>query len=219
MAIRLTKGENVSLGQLTGEKKFKIGLSWDVKAGQNHDLDAIALLLNDRVQNGGKCINESFCAAYFNGTDPGRSDFDKVTFRLPDGNFGFQSIDGAVKLMGDARNGEKSGWDEEINIDLEKLDPRVKSILILVNIYSDNPAVNFGQVKNAVAEVCVGNSDIPEIVTEMSEDNSSAKCLRFVEIYKRTKPDGTVDFKMASLLDGSMNDLESELRVFGLPVE
>lgn len=218
MAIKLKKGETVSLSQLSGTKKFRAGLSWDFK-GQPQDLDCIALLLNDRVQNGGKCISESFCAAYFNGTDPSRADFDKVTFRLPDGTLGFQSIDGAVKLLGDARDGSKAGWDEELQIDLTKLDPRVKSILILVNIYSDDPAINFGQIKNAQIEVCEGESDIPELCYEMSEDMSSMRCLRVCEIYIREKSDGTKEFKLAALGDGSRNDLEAELREFGLPLE
>ena len=90
--------------------------------------------------------------------------FDKITFRNPDGTLGFRSIDGACKLLGDARTGDVSenGDDEVIEIDLSKVDPRTKSILIAVNIYSPGGS-NFGQVKNPVVSIYKDNSDISEI--------------------------------------------------------
>ena len=212
--VKLVKGQNINLTrQFNGQTKFRVGLSWDTGA-QTFDLDAIALLLTDKVDSGGKVPNEDFAAAYFN-NDPDRPNYQKITFQTPSGNVGFQSIDGSVKSFGDNRTGEGSGDDETIELDLSKVDPRVKSILILVNIYTeDDPTknFNFGMVKNAVVKLYEGNSDVPALCFELSEDFSTEHNLEFVEVYLHNN-----EWKFKALGNGNNNTFAEELKKFGIP--
>lgn len=212
--VKLVKGQNINLTrQFNGQTKFRVGLSWDTGA-QTFDLDAIALLLTDKVDAGGKVPNEDFAAAYFN-NDPDRPNYQKITFQTPSGNVGFQSIDGSVKSFGDNRTGEGSGDDETIELDLSKVDPRVKSILILVNIYTeDDPTknFNFGMVKNAMVKLYEGNSDVPALCFELSEDFSTEHNLEFVEVYLHNN-----EWKFKALGNGNNNTFAEELKKFGIP--
>lgn len=212
--VKLVKGQNINLTrQFNGQTKFRVGLSWDTGA-QTFDLDAIALLLTDKVDSGGKVPNEDFAAAYFN-NDPDRPNYQKITFQTPSGNVGFQSIDGSVKSFGDNRTGEGSGDDETIELDLSKVDPRVKSILILVNIYTeDDPTknFNFGMVKNAMVKLYEGNSDVPALCFELSEDFSTEHNLEFVEVYLHNN-----EWKFKALGNGNNNTFAEELKKFGIP--
>lgn len=212
--VKLVKGQNINLTrQFNGQTKFRVGLSWDTGA-QTFDLDAIALLLTDKVDAGGKVPNEDFAAAYFN-NDPDRPNYQKITFQTPSGNVGFQSIDGSVKSFGDNRTGEGSSDDETIELDLSKVDPRVKSILILVNIYTeDDPTknFNFGMVKNAMVKLYEGNSDVPALCFELSEDFSTEHNLEFVEVYLHNN-----EWKFKALGNGNNNTFAEELKKFGIP--
>lgn len=212
--VKLVKGQNINLTrQFNGQTKFRVGLSWDTGA-QTFDLDAIALLLTDKVDAGGKVPNEDFAAAYFN-NDPDRPNYQKITFQTPSGNVGFQSIDGSVKSFGDNRTGEGSGDDETIELDLSKVDPRIKSILILVNIYTeDDPTknFNFGMVKNAMVKLYEGNSDVPALCFELSEDFSTEHNLEFVEVYLHNN-----EWKFKALGNGNNNTFAEELKKFGIP--
>lgn len=212
--VKLVKGQNINLTrQFNGQTKFRVGLSWDTGA-QTFDLDAIALLLTDKVDSGGKVPNEDFAAAYFN-NDPDRPNYQKITFQTPSGNVGFQSIDGSVKSFGDNRTGDGSGDDETIELDLSKVDPRIKSILILVNIYTeDDPTknFNFGMVKNAMVKLYEGNSDIPALCFELSEDFSTEHNLEFVEVYLHNN-----EWKFKALGNGNNNTFAEELKKFGIP--
>ena len=212
--VKLVKGQNINLTrQFNGQTKFRVGLSWDTGA-QTFDLDAIALLLTDKVDAGGKVPNEDFAAAYFN-NDPDRPNYQKITFQTPSGNVGFQSIDGSVKSFGDNRTGEGSGDDETIELDLSKVDPRVKSILILVTIYTeDDPTknFNFGMVKNAMVKLYEGNSDVPALCFELSEDFSTEHNLEFVEVYLHNN-----EWKFKALGNGNNNTFAEELKKFGIP--
>lgn len=211
--VKLRKGENVNLGkQFVGETKFTVNLGWDFKEGKSIDLDVMALLLNDRVDNGGKVIDMDYFVGYPS-NDPERDNYDKITFRNPDGTIGFQDPKGAVKHSGDCRDGKKQGVDESIKIDFSKMDPRVKSILVLVSIYDlENTGLNFGMVKNANCSLVVGDSDIPSLVYDLTEDMSGVKNLEFVEIYLHGN-----EWKIKALAERGDDSIETELKKFGVP--
>lgn len=211
--IKLRKGENVNLTKnYGGHKKWTIGLAW---AEVPFDLDVIALVLDDRVANGGKCIDIDHLVGYMNATDPNRPNLENITFRTPTGELGFKDPEGAIMHFGDCRDGGKEGDDEKIELDFDKLNPRGKSVLILVNIYDiDKKGYNFGRVKDAMANLYRTGSDVSELSFELQEDYSGAQCLEFVEFYLHND-----EWKMSALGDGNGNDLETELKKFGLPVE
>lgn len=213
--VKLRKGENVNLGKtFEGETKFMIGLGWDFKEGSKPcDLDVMALLLDDRVDNGGKVINMDYFVGYPS-NDPNRENFEKITFRNPDGTIGFQDPNGACKHSGDCRDGKKNGIDESIKIDFSKMDERVKSVLLLVSIYDlDNTGMNFGMVKNANCSLFVGeNSDVPSLVYDLTEDMSGVRNLEFVEIYLHNN-----EWKIKALAERGDDSIETELKKFGVP--
>lgn len=213
--VKLRKGESINLNKtFTGETKFVVGLSWDFKDNSKAiDLDVMALLLNDKVDNGGKVIDMDYLVGYPS-NDPSRENFDKITFRNPDGTIGFQDPKGACKHSGDCRDGKKEGIDEMIAIDFNKMDPRVKSVLVLVSIYDiDNTGLNFGQVKNANCSLFTGTStDIPSLVYDLTEDMSGVRNLEFVEIYQHNN-----EWKMKALGERGDDSIEVELKKFGVP--
>ena len=119
MAINLLKGQRVSIGL----QHLIVGLGWDpAESGQvAFDLDATACLLDE----GQKTPNEKFFVFYNNQSSP----------------------DGACKSTGDDLTGGNSdgGDDEQIIVDLTKVDPRVKSIVFSASI-SEVTAVEFGRL-------------------------------------------------------------------------
>lgn len=211
MAINLVKGENINLSkEFGGETKWKLGLSWDLpnNGGENVDLDSFAFCLNDRYDNGGKIVSIDHIAAYFNANGANK---EKTTFINESGGLGFKSIDDCVKLLGDNRTGEGEGDDEVIEMDLSKADPRTKSILLAINIYSPE-GINFGMVKNSMCKLYKKDSDVPELCYELKEDYSRFNCLAVAEIYKRSG-----EWKIQALGEGK-TDFEDFLREIGIPV-
>lgn len=103
----------------------------------------------------------------------------------------------------------ENGDDEVIEIDLSKVDPRTKSILIAVNIYSPGGS-NFGQVKNPVVSIYKDNSDISEISYDLLEDYSRFTSIFAVEIYNHNG-----DWKIGALGVGKEN-WEDELTKLGI---
>lgn len=210
--VNLVKGQRVNLTQqYNGQTKWRVGISWDLQEGKTFDLDVMALLLKDRVANQGKIPNESFACAYFN-NDPSRPDFDKIVVKDASGQVtGFKSIDGSTIHLGDNRTGEGSGDDEVIKIDFSKVDPQIKSILFLVNIYTeDDPSknFNFGMVKNAVIRLYEGDSDVPALVYELQEDFSTEHNLEFAELYLHSDN----SWRLNALGEGTNLSLQMSLR-------
>ncbi|MCG8700795.1 MAG: TerD family protein, partial [Bacteroidales bacterium] len=111
MAINLTKGERVSLSK--GLQNISVGLGWDPNEGTGHefDLDASAFMVGEN----GKLPQDEFFIFYNNKFSP----------------------DGAVEGADDDRTGGASdgGDDEEIKIDLVKVDQKISEIIIVVTIH------------------------------------------------------------------------------------
>ncbi len=212
MAINLVKGENINLSkEFGGETKWRLGLSWDLpnNGGESVDLDSFAFCLNDRYENGGKIVSIDHIAAYFNANGANK---DKTTFTNEEGGLGFKSIDDSVKLRSDSRDGKEEGIDDEIiDIDLSKADPRTRSILLAVNIYSPK-GINFGMVRNSMCKLYKKDSDVPELCYELKEDYSRFNCLVVAELYQRNG-----EWKIQALGEGE-TDFEDFLRKIGIPV-
>lgn len=94
-------------------KSLTFGLSWDVTAATREkeeekiDLDASAICLGPDLEL-----------------------VDKVWFKQ------LESLDGAIKHMGDCRTGEAGGDDEQMVIDLKKVDENTSFIGFVINSYS-----------------------------------------------------------------------------------
>jgi tellurium resistance protein TerD len=157
MAINLQKGQRENLSA----PKFTIGLGWDTNSsvGGDFDLDASVFMLT--ASN--KLVSDGHFVFYNNATSP----------------------DGAVTHTGDNRTGAGEGDDEQIIVDLTKIDPTVESICVVVTIHeAEARKQNFGQVRNSFIRVFDGtNTDLVKF--ELDEDFSIETAVEFGRIYKK----------------------------------
>jgi tellurium resistance protein TerZ len=141
MAVNLSKGQSVSLKKADGGslKKVRMGLGWDAKKTrslfgrekeQAIDLDASCLLF-----------------------DASKRLVDQVWFQQ------LRSADGALVHLGDNRTGAGDGDDESIVVDLGAVDPKVTSLVFVVNSYSGE---TFSQIENAFCRL-VDSADEQEV--------------------------------------------------------
>ncbi|MEL6560891.1 MAG: TerD family protein [Bacteroidota bacterium] len=109
MAISLKKGNSFDLTKKKPSlKKILVGLGWDMKPGNNLDLDAVCFMLG----NNKKLVSDEHFVFYNNLRSPDRS----------------------VEHTGDNRTGVGDGDDEMILINLPAVDSNVEEMLFVVTI-------------------------------------------------------------------------------------
>ena len=183
MSISLVKGQRIDLTKNNaGLKNLLVGLGWDpveVKHGlfgkkktADIDLDASVIMLkNDKLQNKDDLI-------YF-------------------GNL--KSKCGGVIHTGDNLTGEGDGDDEQILIDLSKINKDVNKLIFVINIYAcESRKQDFGMIKNAYIRIA-DNSSKKELIKYNLTDNYSGKTALIVgEVYKHNG-----EWKFAALGEGT----------------
>ncbi len=158
MSINLQKGQKIKLGKTN----VTVGLGWTPNegTGKTYDLDCSVFLLND------------------------------VRMIPSDDNFIFynnkKSPDGAVTHTGDNLTGDGEGDDEQIIVDVTKLNDKIKEILFVVTINDcQTKAQNFGQIKNAYIRI-VDNVTQTEIAKfDLGEDFSIETAVEFGKLYEK----------------------------------
>ena len=159
MGINLQKGQRENIDA----PKFTIGLGWDTNnssTGTAFDLDASIFLLNDQK----KLVSDENFVFYNNLVSP----------------------DGAVEHTGDNLTGDGDGDDEQIKVDLSKVDSRVDEVCIVVTIHdAENRRQNFGQVRNSFIRIFDAASNEVILKYELEEDFSIETAVEFGRIYKR----------------------------------
>lgn len=159
MAINLEKGQRVDV-KIPG---FVVGLGWDTNnssTGTDFDLDASVFILGENK----KILADQYFVFYNN----------------------LKSPDGAVEHTGDNLTGEGDGDDEQIKIDLSKINPDAVEMCIVVTIHeAAQRRQNFGQVRNSFIRIFdpVTNDEI--LNYELEEDFSVETAVEFGRIYKR----------------------------------
>lgn len=159
MAINLQKGQRENIDA----PKFTIGLGWDTNnssTGSAFDLDASVFILGENK----KLISDDNLVFYNN----------------------LKSPDGSVEHTGDNLTGDGDGDDEQVKVDLSKIDARVAEICIVVTIHeADSRRQNFGQVRNSFIRIfdTVTNQEI--LKYELEEDFSIETAVEFGRIYRR----------------------------------
>ena len=199
MTINLQKGQRIDLGKESGgDTNFYVGLSWD--AGANHDLDASV-----------------FECQYNPAGDPVLLDPPSFVYYN-----NLTSADGAIIHSGDNLTGDGDGDDEQIRIFLDKVDPRVNEISVIVTIHDAvNRRQNFGQVKKPIVRICQmdasGNPTNEVARYELDEDASAFTALQFAQIYRK---DASTPWKFNAVGQGyaaSLNDIVT-MYAPGVPV-
>lgn len=159
MAINLQKGQRENIDA----PKFTIGLGWDTNSsstGSAFDLDASLFILGDNK----KLVSDDHFIFYNNLTSP----------------------DGAVEHTGDNLTGDGDGDDEQVKIDLSKIDSRVSEVCVVVTIHeAEARRQNFGQVRNSFIRIFDSVSNQEILKYELEEDFSIETAVEFGRIYKR----------------------------------
>lgn len=178
MAINLQKGQREAINA----PKFIIGLGWDTNSsstGSAFDLDASVFVLGDNK----KILSDEHFIFYNN----------------------LKSPDGGVEHTGDNLTGAGDGDDEQIKIDLSKVDPRTTEICVVVTIHeAESRRQNFGQVRNSFMRILNGETNETLLKYELEEDFSIETAVEFGRIYKR---DGNWKFEaIGSGMKGGLAD-------------
>jgi tellurium resistance protein TerD len=162
MAVSLQKGGNVSLTkEAPGLSKITVGLGWDPRAtdGTEFDLDASVFVCGED----GKVITDKHFIFYNNAKSP----------------------DGSVEHMGDNRDGEGDGDDEQVKIDLSTVPADVKKLVFAVTIHEAvTRKQNFGQVANAFMRIVNQDGEKELARYDLSEDYSVETAMIFGEVYR-----------------------------------
>lgn len=175
MAINLVKGQRVEIGL----SKLKVELGWKVNPNANppYDLDASTFLLREDGTIG---VEEDFV---FYGSCK--------SIDTPDGKrpvSADESVLGSVDDLGDDDDDSGEG-NEEIEVDLTKTSPLIKSILFTASIYwkpnSASAKYNFGQVHEAYILIKNALTDEEILRYDLDEDFSTEKGVEFGRLYRR----------------------------------
>jgi len=191
MGVSLSKGGNVSLTKAAPNlTSIAVGLGWDVRstAGDDFDLDASALALNDNH----KIISDDWFVFFNN----------------------LKSPDGSIEHQGDNLTGEGEGDDEVINVDLKSIPPQVSSIVVTVSIYdAESRRQSFGQVRNAYIRVINLANDVELARYDLTEDASVETAMVFGEVYRHSG-----EWKFRAIGQGYASGLAGIARDFGVNV-
>ena len=159
MAINLQKGQR----EVINAPKFIIGLGWDTNTsstGVDFDLDASIFVLGENK----KLISDQHFVFYNNLKTP----------------------DGSIEHTGDNLTGQGDGDDEQVKVDLSKIEANATEICIVVTIHdAENRKQNFGQVRNSVIRIFDPNTNLDILNYELEEDFSIETAVEFGRIYKK----------------------------------
>jgi tellurium resistance protein TerD len=192
MGINLQKGQTIDLRKKAtgGEYNLSnvtIGLGWDVRkktgflssifgSSDEYDLDAIAFLLdaNGKVVDRGRTVNSG-------GRNVGLFGGDIIYFNS------LKHPSGHIWLTGDNRTGEGDGDDEQIIVQLDKLDQKYQKIVFLVTIYQgEKNNQHFGMIDNAfIRAVDQNGAEIAKYSLSGDKDFDNMHGMVFAEIYRR----------------------------------
>ncbi|MDG1276473.1 MAG: TerD family protein [Algoriphagus sp.] len=159
MAINLQKGQRETINA----PKFTVGLGWDTNSsstGSAFDLDASVFVLGENK----KLLSDKHFIFYNN----------------------LKSPNGAIEHTGDNLTGDGDGDDEQVNVDLSKIENEASEVSIVVTIHdASSRNQNFGQVRNSFIRILDTNTGETILKFELDEDFSIETAVEFGRIYKR----------------------------------
>ncbi len=111
----------------------------------------------------------------------------------------------AVVHTGDNQTGAGDGDDEQIKIDLSKIDPNATELCVVVTIFDyEARRQNFGQVRNSFVRIFNTDTNADILKYELEEDFSIETAVEFGRIYKR---DGQWKFEAVGVgMKGGLQD-------------
>jgi len=160
MAINLEKGQRINVGLST----VTLGLGWDPNetGGAEFDLDASVFCLAENK----KLPQDEYFIFFNNKFSP----------------------DGAVEGADDDTTGGASDGDddEQIKVNLEKVDPKIQEIVCVVTIHeAGQRKQNFGQVRNSYIRIVDDTNGSELAKYELEEDYSIETAVEFGRLYRK----------------------------------
>lgn len=196
--FNLSKGERFKIAKSEGLSKIKVVLDWNSDA----DLDASTFLCGDE----GVILDDAVFVFY--NSENREQPFDRTVFgnkRKWMAETRPMSSDGAVLGSLDDRNG---GSGEQIDVDLDKVDPNVCEIVFVVSIHDEG--MTFGDVKNAFISVVNAVNDEELCRYELNEAFTEETALSVAKLV--VNEDGDWEFEAVGV--GHVGGLETLIDIY-----
>lgn len=212
MAVSLTKGQKVNLSKAVEKlANVTVGLGWDMaQSGSRIDCDSSVFVLRESTKRISKKVKSGLFGLF------SKVETDEVTecslTRSDDiiyyGNLTHGS--GCIKHRGDNLVGGKGkrNDDEQIAIDLKKMPPDIKKLVVVVNIYNCRvKGQHFGMIKNCYARI-VDDATKEEICRYNLTDGYD-KCTALIvgELYRDENDEWQFKAIGEGTQDGSISDM------------
>lgn len=196
--FNLSKGERFKIAKSEGLSKIKVVLDWNSDA----DLDASTFLCGDE----GVILDDAGFVFY--NSENREQPFDRAVFgnkRKWMAETRPMSSDGAVLGSLDDRNG---GSGEQIDVDLDKVDPNVCEIVFVVSIHDEG--MTFGDVKDAFISVVNAVNDEELCRYELNEAFTEETTLSVAKLV--VNEDGDWEFEAVGV--GHVGGLETLIDIY-----
>ena len=196
--FKLSKGERFKIAKSDGLSKIKVVLDWDSDA----DLDASTFLCGDE----GIILNDAGFVFY--NSENREKPFDRAVYgnkRRWMEETRPMSSDGAVLGSLDDRDGDSG---EQIDVDLDKVDPNVCEIVFVVSIHDEGKT--FGDVKGAFISVINAENDEELCRYELAEAFTKETALSVAKLV--VNEDGDWEFEAVGV--GHVGGLETLIDIY-----
>ena len=196
--FNLSKGERFKIAKSDGLSKIKVVLDWDSDA----DLDASTFLCGDE----GVILNDAGFVFYT--SENREKPFDRAVYgnkRRWMEETRPMSSDGAVLGSLDDRDGDSG---EQIDVDLDKVDPNVCEIVFVVSIHDEGKT--FGDVKGAFISVINAENDEELCRYELAEAFTKETALTVAKLV--VNEDGDWEFEAVGV--GHVGGLETLIDIY-----
>ena len=196
--FNLSKGERFKIAKSEGLSKIKVVLDWNSDA----DLDASTFLCGDE----GVILDDAGFVFY--NSENREQPFDRAVFgnkRKRMAETRPMSSDGAVLGSLDDRNGDSG---EQIDVDLDKVDPNVCEIVFVVSIHDEG--MTFGDVKDAFISVVNAVNDEELCRYELNEAFTEETALSVAKLV--VNEDGDWEFEAVGV--GHVGGLETVIDIY-----
>ena len=196
--FNLSKGERFKIAKSDGLSKIKVVLDWDSDA----DLDASTFLCGDE----GVILNDAGFVFY--NSENREKSFDRAVYgnkRRWMEETRPMSSDGAVLGSLDDRDGDSG---EQIDVDLDKVDPNVCEIVFVVSIHDEGKT--FGDVKGAFISVINAENDEELCRYELAEAFTKETALTVAKLV--VNEDGDWEFEAVGV--GHVGGLETLIDIY-----
>ena len=196
--FNLSKGERFKIAKSDGLSKIKVVLDWDSDA----DLDASTFLCGDE----GIILNDAGFVFY--NSENREKPFDRAVYgnkRRWMEETRPMSSDGAVLGSLDDRDGDSG---EQIDVDLDKVDPNVCEIVFVVSIHDEGKTL--GDVKGAFISVINAENDEELCRYELAEAFTKETALTVAKLV--VNEDGDWEFEAVGV--GHVGGLETLIDIY-----